>query len=60
MEDALMRNLDRYNVTKVIVPANVGWAFWQIDSFPKLAARVRVLTNCTMVGSYRVCDFSAT
>ena len=60
MEDALIRNLDRYNVTKVIVPANVGWAFWQISSFPKLAARVRLLTNCTMVGSYRVCDFSAT
>ena len=58
MEDALINNLDRYDVTKVIIPANVGWAFWQISSFPRLAARVRSLTDCTMAGSYRICDLA--
>jgi hypothetical protein len=58
IEDALISNLDRYDVRKVIIPANVGWAFWQISSFPKLAARVRSLTDCTLVGSYRICDLA--
>lgn len=57
MEDALIRNLDRYEVSKVVLPANVGWAFWQLSSFPRVAARVP-LTGCAVVGSYRICDLT--